>query len=71
MVNVPLYQKINGIEGVIRRIIKDMNADRISPNFDRLLNAWNAHHELKRDGAGVRELAESRRHLDRIRLGIV
>ncbi len=48
-----------------------MNASRISPNLDRLLSAWNAHHELRRSGADVRELAESRHHLDRIRLGIV
>jgi hypothetical protein len=47
-----------------------MTAQHISPDFDRLLDAWNAHHDLKRTGAGVRELADSRHRLDLIRLGI-
>ncbi|MBT5139073.1 MAG: hypothetical protein HOH36_17590 [Acidimicrobiaceae bacterium] len=47
-----------------------MTAPRISPDFDRLLDAWNAHYDLKRTGASFSELTASRRRLDRIRLGI-
>ncbi|MGZ0219839.1 MAG: hypothetical protein ACKVIY_12585 [Acidimicrobiales bacterium] len=47
-----------------------MTATRIFPDFNRLLDAWNAHHDLKRTGASFSELADSRRRLDLIRLGI-
>lgn len=47
-----------------------MTAHRIYPDFDRLLDAWNAHHDLKRTGASFRDLADSRHRLDLIRLGI-
>jgi hypothetical protein len=47
-----------------------MTAPRISPDFNRLLDAWNAHHDLKRTDASFSELAASRRRLDLIRLGI-
>ncbi len=47
-----------------------MTAQPISPDFDRLLDAWNSHHDLKRTGASFRDLADSRRRLDLIRLGI-
>ncbi len=38
--------------------------------FARLTAAWNDHQELRRTGASVGELAESRRRLDAIRFGV-
>lgn len=36
-------------------------------NFDRLLQAWNRHQDLRRNGAPISELAASRAQLDMIR----
>ncbi|MEM9466340.1 MAG: hypothetical protein AAGA90_13275 [Actinomycetota bacterium] len=44
-----------------------MKKNRSLANFDRLLEAWNNHQDLRRNGAPIPELAASRARLDMIR----
>ena len=44
-----------------------MNFDE---TFERLLNAWNRHQDLRTGGASIASLAESRRALDALRTDI-
>ena len=44
-----------------------MKMHRSLANLARLLEAWNAHEDLRRDGASIPELAASRARLDGIR----
>ncbi len=44
-----------------------MRNNRSLVNFDRLLEAWNNHQDLRENGAPIAELAASRARLDMIR----
>ena len=44
-----------------------MRNNRSLVNFDRLLEAWNNHQDLRESGAPIAELAASRAQLDMIR----
>jgi len=45
-----------------------MSQNRTFPHLNRLLQAWNRHEDLRRDGAPIAELAASRAQLDMIRI---
>ena len=44
-----------------------MTIHRSPANFQLLLEVWNAHQNLRRDGAPIAELAASRQRLDTVR----
>ena len=41
-----------------------------NPTLDTFLQAWESHHRLRRTGASIAALSESRAHLDQMRLNL-